>query len=845
MTLSVVDERGGAKSHVKSTKFRKLLHQSFGLLGQADYRGAAKLLTKAVKTDPRDSEALHLLGLAQHGLGQFDKAAHQVRRAITHRGDVALYHRNLSAILLDLGDAAGAFDAVCQAIALSPNDAHAFNNKGNALTRLKRYDDAIAAFDRALELDSNLAQAHFNKANALVESEAFDKAIASFEAAVKTNPAHWQSHENLGHTLAKLGRFSEALEAFEAAQHLAPHQSKVYLARAEVLQELSRHQDALVETDRALAVDASNADAWIKRARSQLKTNDPAGSFTSAETASQLRPDTAEAHLLMGLAQKQLGHFEEALWHVDRALNIEPGNPAALISKAAILRETGNSQAALAPIEQAVMGGTRSKELFVTWGNVLSDLHQIENAKAKYATAVHIDPDYHAAHTNLGNMYKAQANYEKAQWHYGRALDLCPNDLEFAANFLFSQVYDPAQSDKDLSEAHRRIGQRLSAIDHPYRDYPQSADPQRSLRIGLVSADFGLHPTGYFLAGLMAHADAKSVEYYCYSARKRPDLLTQHLHHHAAAWRSILGLTDEALCEQIRADQIDILIDLSGYTAGSRLSAFARKPAPVQATWLGSCHTTGLPAIDYIIMDPHYIAPNQDHLFTEKVVRLPDIRWCYTAPEYIPPVAPPPSQQIGTITFGSFNNLCKLNGDVIAVWSRILEKTPKSKLMLSWPTLADPAERERLTDSFTQRGVSPSRLTFISETGRHQDTLADYHKVDIALDPFPFSGCISTCEALTMGVPVVTLPQSRPCSRQTWGFLNAIGRTEWAAKDEADYVDIATRLASSPDRLARWRRTQRQRVLESPMSDAALFASNIERLFRTLWKLWCDSNTAG
>ncbi|MCP4245993.1 MAG: methyltransferase type 11, partial [bacterium] len=346
-----------------------------------------------------------------------------------------------------------------------------------------------------------------------------------------------------------------------------------------------------------------------------------------------------------------------------------------------------------------------------------------------------------------------------------------PDYLEARDNYLLCLNYDPAASDEILFEAHRDRGQRYGRPEHPFTRYSNAADAGKTLRIGLVSADFWSHPTGFFLDSVLPAVDPDQIQVFCYSGGAKSDNLTKRLKQSAAGWRSSIGLSDQALAEAIRGDGIDILIDLSGHTAGSRLACFALKPAPIQVTWLGSCHTTGEPAIDYTLMDPTYVPADGERWFTETVVRLPDIRWCYAPPGYAPAVTPPPALQRGHITFGSFNNLTKVNAAVIALWARVLKAVPGSQLMLSWKTLADAGECARLREAFATEGIDADRLRLTSGPGNHAGVLADYGEVDIALDPFPFSGCLTTCETLWMGVPLVTLPMTRPASRQSLGFL--------------------------------------------------------------------------
>jgi predicted O-linked N-acetylglucosamine transferase (SPINDLY family) len=305
-------------------------------------------------------------------------------------------------------------------------------------------------------------------------------------------------------------------------------------------------------------------------------------------------------------------------------------------------------------------------------------------------------------------------------------------------------------------------------------------------------------------------------------------------------WRFIVGVSDEDADAMIRQDEIDILVDLSGHTGGNRLQLFARRPAPVQASWLGYPSTTGLSAIDYLLMDAAAVPEGAEQYCSEAVARLPYGRFCYTPPAYAPEPIDPASREGSPITFGSFNNLAKIGAPVIRLWAEVLKATPGSRLVLKWKALQDPFTRRRIGQAFGSLGISADRLEFRAATP-HVQMLAEYGAIDIALDPFPFCGGLTSCEALWMGVPVVTLPGERPVSRQTLGFLNAIGHAELAASSHDDYVRVAAELAADPKRRADLRRSLRQSMAASPLCDPDRFTPALEATFRRMWRGWCAS----
>jgi protein O-GlcNAc transferase len=293
----------------------------------------------------------------------------------------------------------------------------------------------------------------------------------------------------------------------------------------------------------------------------------------------------------------------------------------------------------------------------------------------------------------------------------------------------------------------------------------------------------------------------------------------------------------------IRSDGIDILVDLSGHTAWNRLPLFTHRAAPIQASWLGYPGTTGLASIDYLVMDEAAVPPGSEHWCSEAVVRLPFGRFCYAPPDYAPKVAPPPSASRSYTTFGSFNNLNKVGSEVVKLWAAVLAAAPRSRLLLKWKTLADPSTRQRFLDAFAAHEIGPERLE-LRGASPHPRMLAEYGDIDIALDPFPFCGGLTSCEALWMGVPVVTLPSERPASRQTLGFLTTLGLKELAASSETDYVRIAAELAADPARLTELRQSLRPAMAASPLTDGRQFTPTLEAAFRTMWRRWCAGEPA-
>jgi protein O-GlcNAc transferase len=468
----------------------------------------------------------------------------------------------------------------------------------------------------------------------------------------------------------------------------------------------------------------------------------------------------------------------------------------------------------------------------------------ISQARDCFEQVLALSPNDFRASINMANCEKDKGEHHKANALYLALQWQHPNHPMVRRNLLISQQYNPQTSDAErLAHAkawgHWAIDKAGGPRPRPPFDHAESAAaaPGSGLRVGYVSADFCQHTVGLFIKDVLQRHGKQalhgqlspSIQVFAYSSGQVRDWVTQEVQS-CCTLRDVSGLHDAALAQLIRSDQIDVLVDLSGHTAGSRLTVFAHRPAPVQLSWLGYFATTGLPYIDAVLLDPWHAPEGTEAQFVEDIIRLPGGRLCYQPVPWAPEVAPPPCLKSGQITFGSFNNTGKLNADVYALWSLVLKAVPHSRLVLKWRTLIDQPLCNAIHQAFEDRGIDARRIE-LRPASFHVDVLKEYADLDIALDPFPFTGGLTSCEALWMGVPVVTQPKTTVVSRQTLAILHAMGMTQWAAKDEMDYVRIATSLASDPAALAMVRKTLRQTMRSSPLMDVDGFTRQLERTY--------------
>ena len=467
-------------------------------------------------------------------------------------------------------------------------------------------------------------------------------------------------------------------------------------------------------------------------------------------------------------------------------------------------------------------------------GTLLSNFGFLTKARTCYDRAQTIAPTDQRATINLANLARDAGEHGKARRLYAELLVSLPDHPVIRRNALTSLEYDPEVTDAErLAEAKAWGEWVITQAGGPQPRPPLRALGNHPLRLGYVSADLCQHTVGLFLRDVLKAHDPQRMQVFAYSAGQVKDWVTDEIRA-ACQFRDIGAFNDTQLAQQIREDRIDVLVDLSGHTAGSRLTVFAHRPAPVQVSWLGYFATAGLSYIDAVLLDKWHAPPGTERQFVEPIIRLPS-RFCYTPVPWMPAVLPAPTFTQGNITFGSFNNTVKYHPQVFGLWSAILQQVPTSRLILKWRTFNDDTFRQQVTAAFEQRGIQPDRIE-LRPPSFHVDLLKEYADIDIALDPFPFTGGLTSCEALWMGVPVITWPQSRVVSRQTFAFLNQIGLPELAAKDADDYVRIAVRLAQDKDRLLNLRSSLRQRMQASPLCDVSGFSQSLEDTLLNLYR---------
>ena len=546
-------------------------------------------------------------------------------------------------------------------------------------------------------------------------------------------------------------------------------------------------------------------------------------------------PQHADSWNLLSVIALQIGNLESALALAQRAVELRPDSAVCRNTMGQVLERHGREDEAAGCYESAIELDPSYAEGHNNLGVLRARRDRLAEADAHYLKAIELDPGYAEPHTNRGNLLKDRGELDAAIRCYRRAIELRPDLSQLHSNLLLTLHYHPDYSPADLLREHLAWAQRhVAPLAAARRPHANSREPDRALRVGFVSPDFREHPVARFVLPLFRDLDRGQVEVFAYSDVTSPDSVTGMVRRHVNHWRDVAALDGQALADAVRADGIDVLVDLTAHSGHNRMLTFARKPAPVQVTYLAYCSTTGVDAIDYRITDRFLDPPGEESHYTETSIHLPHCYWCYSAP---PLGRTPASRRAGPPTFGCLNNYAKVSDVTLALWARLLRRVPEAQLLLYART---EAHRDRVHRALRDGGIDESRATFV---GRQSLALylETYRDIDVALDPYPYGGGTTSCDALWMGVPVVSLAGRTPVSRAGSTLLSNLGLEHLVARSEEQYVDCAAELIRDQGRLAELRRQLRGRLESSPVMNATQFARDFEAALRPAWRAWCAS----
>jgi protein O-GlcNAc transferase len=630
-----------------------------------------------------------------------------------------------------------------------------------------------------------------------------DAAEKIYRRILAQQPHHPGALHLLGVLLHQRGNHEHALELIDQSITTSSYVGVYHNNRGEVLRALKRLDEAAEAFRRAIELKIQLPQSFSNLGLTLEELGDYEAARIQYLASLKMRPQHVQT--LIGLARVNLiqDHLEEAARAANRALQIDPSAAEAHHLLGTTLR-----------FAQPML------------------------AEQHLRRALQLSPDHHEVWLHLAHALHEQGRLDDTLNVLEHATALDPADRSARDLFLFTLNEKPDLAPEKVAEHHRIWGQKFAEpLSSPTITFPNSREPSRRLRIGYVSPDFRTHSVARFFEPILQSHNKEDFEIFCYSNVQKPGDTTQRLKQLAHRWRDIYRMADDAAADLIRGDAIDVLVDLAGHTSNNRLLLFARRPAPIQFTYLGYPNTTGMTAIGYRLTDAYADPPASDSLYTEKLIRLPRSFLCYAAP-IVPDLVP---RTDGPITFACYNRSSKITPQAIQLWSQILSAIPDSRLVLKSFSVGEPAALQQRQSAFAAHGIHPSRILFGQLHLSHTKHLEDYHHIDVALDPFPYNGTTTTCEALYMGVPVITLAGNSHVSRVGVSILTNVGLPELIAKTPEEHVHLAIALAQDPERLSKFRGTLRERMTRSPLMNPAALTRDIEAAYRQAWTHWCES----
>ena len=802
---------------------------------------------KAIHARPEYAEAYNNLGNALRDQGEPAEAEQSYRRALALRPKYAYAHNNLANVLRDRGLLDEAIQNYRDAIASNPRYAEAYNNLANALRDQGKLDAAIVAYRKALALVPGFVDAHSNLGNALLHQGHRAEAVASHRAAIALRPDNAVAHLNLGNALRALGSPGEAMESYRQAIELKADYAEAHFNLGVVLGEQGRIEPAISAYREALRIRPAYADAALNLGILLHVIDRPEEALACFRQAVEQKPGSAEAHHNLGIQLTDAGDLAAAAASFRTALRLKPGYADAHNGLGNALLTQGSYAEAEEQVRHALSLKPDHADAWGNLGSILAGLGRYDEAGESYRKAIALTPDGAAAYNNLAGVFIIQGRFDEAAECYRKALALKPENLSTYSNYLFAHAYHFLGGTAEYLELARGCelsclpqAARLAARDRRFRRAPLAG---RRLRVGYVSGDFRQHAASHFLVELFSRHDRDRIELFAYTTSPLRDAVSERLQALAEHWVPVAGRPDSAVRDRIEADAIDVLIDLSGHTAGNGLGAIARRAAPVQVHYLGYFASTGLTEMDYWIGDPILTPAATDAHFSERVWRLPRVWVSYEGNAAAPLPQWHPAED-GTVWLGSFNNLGKLTPASMALWARVLHALPQGRLLLKTRDLADSGCRRRVLDDFARQGIPASRIELqdANVTPSWDEHMAYYNRLDIALDPVgAVGGGTTTCDALWMAVPVVALLGDRMASRMTASMLDAIGHPEWVARSEAEYIGKVVALAGDVDRRMALRSRQRAEMAASPLCDAPGLARELELAYIAMFGRWLEA----
>lgn len=725
-----------------------------------------------------------------------------------------------------------------QVLAFRPDDVTVTANLASAFVKTGRQDDGLRLYRELSSRGDNSPEFWFNFANALQRAGEYLEARQAFERALHIAPQFFPAALNLANLVRDQNETDEAVTLYRRAILMKPEHSKPRVNLARLLREHKRLEETCEVLDAGLRYSPGSVDLLYERAAAGYEAGDSETAFAACRRILKQQPKHGNAHTLVGLVEYERGNVDQAVRWWSELARIEPNNSEPHINLGTLRQKEWQLEQAVGHFREAVRRDPVDLGANLKLGLILSTTGHVSEAMQIGRRLTKQFAERPEGYSLLANGFHEQGLCEEARTTFNEALSKKAEDTVLIGNALFSSLYSDTLTDEEILNVHQQLSLRLHELavqhDQPVPAPARPRDAETRIRVGYLSPDLRMHPVGYFIEPVLMHHDRSAFEVICYSDNGSADDLTARLRKLDLTWHDCSAWDDVRLEEQMRSDQLDLLIDLTGHTVKNRSMVLARKPAPRLATYLGYPGKTERPANDWLIAD-HDVCPIEMPIDSqEKVVRLPSCFLCYQPQTGTPEVALPPFDKNGFVTFGSFNHLAKLTDSTVNLWSRVLHAVPNSRLVIKALPLADVETRQLTKSRFNKCGIDPERVDTLPPTVPLSAFLGEYSRMDVGLDTVPYNGGTTTCDALWMGVPVVTLPGSRFCSRMGVSVLRAVGLDECVARNADDFVRIAQELASDTVKLSKLRSTLRNQVARSSLGDAAGFTRGFEAVLREI-----------
>ncbi len=828
---------------------KALRHQQQGELAQAE-----ELYRLVLKSEPGQPDALHLLGLLYSDQKRYSLAEEHIQQAIRANPGAPEFHNSLGVAYEEDGKLDDALDCYLHAIKLRSDYPEAQNNLGNVFLAKGRKDEAIGAYQEAVRLRPNYVKAWNGLATAFKQQNDLSKAEDGCRRALALAPEFIPALKNLGEILVQQGRLADSENCFRRVVSLLPHDHTALVNVTDLLYRQGRLDEAVSWLESTFDQGEPGADILFLAGKLYQAQKKLEKAVPCYQRLAELLPENFEVQLSLGVALKEfsMGFTEgekknslvaKSLKVFKKAVQLQ-ANPEEISAEMAnnlgmAYLELGEHEAAESFLRKAVMLDPGLAVAYYNLAYLLQKTKRIEESVQFYQQALFCNPNLAAANQGLIDLFEnSSLDIASTIGCIRRSLELMPDAAHLQSVLAYTTDFDPS-ADAALQQAERRSWyERYVKPKHPGR-FPHSipADSQRKIRIGYIPGRFFRNASAYAFVPMLLHYDKARFEVYCYSNFHVEDDLSHRIQSNVEGWCDVSGMSDEEAARRIRDDGVDILVDLFGHAGANRLPIYAYKPAPIQVSAWGHANGTGMPEMDYLFSDPVSIPDDERALYVEKVVDLP-CQLSYWCPDDAPSVALSPAALNGHVTFGCFNRMVKISDEVLVLWAKLLACVPASRLILKDKGWNDAEKIQHVRQVFQAQGVDANRVEFLGRSMWY-DHLKAYEKVDIALDPFPMGGGVTTLDAMWMGVPVVCMKGNTLGKRITSAILDAAGLEEWVAESSDAYLAIACAKAGNVRELAILRKTLRGRIFASPLGNPDIYVRLVELRYREMWQKWC------